>query len=64
MENVWEFDVIITASEFEAWYWSAALSSGIPPNTNILLKDGKGYSYIRITDEPFPRISAVCSGLR
>lgn len=26
------------------------------PKYNILLKDDKGYSYIKITNEPFPRI--------
>ncbi len=59
VENVWEFDVIITASEFEALVLECSLIKRHTPKYNILLKDDKGYSYIRITDEPFPRISAV-----
>ena len=29
------------------------------PKYNILLKDDKGYSYVRLTKEPWPRLSAV-----
>lgn len=59
VENVFDFEYIITDSEFEALILECSLIKQHSPKYNILLKDDKGYSYIRVTDEPWRRISYV-----
>ena len=59
VENVDDFDYILTDSEFEALVLEASLIKQNQPKYNILLKDDKGYSYIKITKEPYRKISAV-----
>ena len=52
------FDVIIADSEFEALVLECALIKRHQPRYNILLKDDKGYPYIRLSvNEPYPRFS-------
>ncbi len=59
VENVFDFDYILTDSEFEALVLECSLIKQHMPKYNILLKDSKGYSYVKITKEPFGRISAT-----
>lgn len=59
VENVNDFDYILTDSEFEALVLEASLIKQNQPKYNILLKDDKGYSYIKITKGEYPKISAV-----
>ncbi len=59
VENVEDFDYIVTDSEFEALVLECSLIKQYSPKYNILLKDDKGYHYVRITKEPWPRIDAV-----
>ena len=54
-----DFDYIVTASEFEALVLECSLIKQYNPKYNILLKDDKGYHYIHISDEEYPRISAA-----
>ncbi len=58
VENVSDFDYILTDSEFEALVLECSLIKQNMPKYNILLKDDKGYSYIKITPNPWGRISA------
>ena len=58
VENVWDFDYIVTDSEFEALTLECSLIKQYTPKYNILLKDDKGYHYIKITNEEYPRITA------
>ena len=52
------FDVIIADSEFEALVLENSLIKRHQPRYNILLKDDKGYPYIRLTvKDPYPRFS-------
>ena len=52
------FDVIIADSEFEALVLECSLIKRHQPKYNILLKDDKGYPYIRLTvQEAYPRFS-------
>nr|WP_268842210.1 excinuclease ABC subunit UvrC [Pseudoflavonifractor phocaeensis] len=51
------FDVIIADSEFEALVLECSLIKRHQPRYNILLKDGKGYPYIRLSNEPYPKFS-------
>ena len=59
VENVDDFDYIITDSEFECLILECSLIKQHTPKYNILLKDDKGYSYIRVTNEPWRRLSYV-----
>ncbi len=56
VENVDHFEYIVTDSEFEALVLECSLIKQYMPKYNILLRDDKGYSYIKITNEPWPRI--------
>lgn len=49
VENVQDFDYILTDSEFEALVLECSLIKQNMPKYNILLKDDKGFSYIKIT---------------
>ena len=52
------FDVIVADSEFEALVLENSLIKRHQPRYNILLKDDKGYPYIRLTvQEEYPRFS-------
>ena len=57
VEHVYDFETIVTDSEFEALVLECSLIKQHMPKYNILLKDDKGYHYIRITtQDPYPRI--------
>ena len=54
------FDVIVAASEFEALVLECSLIKRHSPKYNILLKDDKGYPYLRLNmKEQYPRITLV-----
>ncbi len=54
------FDVIVAASEFEALVLECSLIKRYLPKYNILLKDDKGYPYLRLDmKEAYPRITMV-----
>lgn len=57
--NVDWFEYILTDSEFEALVLESSLIKQNQPKYNILLKDDKGYSYIRVSGGAWPRISEV-----
>ena len=57
VSNVDDFDYIITDSEFEALILECSLIKQHTPRYNILLKDDKGYSYIKVTGDKWRRIS-------
>ncbi len=59
VSNVDWFEYIITDSEFEALVLESSLIKQNQPKYNILLKDDKGYSYVRISEGPWPRITEV-----
>ena len=56
VENVDHFEYIITDTEYEALVLECSLIKLHKPKYNILLKDDKGYHYIKITNEPYPRV--------
>ncbi len=59
VEKVADFDYILTDSEFEALVLECSLIKQHMPKYNILLKDDKGYHYIKITKGAWPSITAV-----
>lgn len=56
VSQVEDFDYIVTDSEMEALVLECSLIKQYSPKYNILLKDDKGYHYIQVTGEPYPRI--------
>ena len=58
VDNVFDFDYVVCTSEFEALILECSLIKQNQPKYNILLKDDKGYHYIKITTGPWPRITA------
>ena len=60
VSKIHHFDVIVAASEFEALVLECSLIKRHSPRYNILLKDDKGYPYLRLdTKEAYPRITMV-----
>lgn len=57
--HVDDFEYILTDSEFEALILENSLIKQNQPKYNILLKDDKGYHYIKITKDKWRRIEAV-----
>lgn len=54
------FDIIVCKSEFEALVLENSMIKKYKPHYNILLKDDKGYPFIRVTtSRPFPEFSVV-----
>ena len=60
VSKIHHFDVIVAASEFEALVLECSLIKRHMPKYNILLKDDKGYPYLRLDRrEAYPSISLV-----
>ena len=56
VQKIDHIDYIITGNEYEALILENNLIKKYNPHYNILLKDGKSYPMIKITNEPFPRV--------
>lgn len=60
VSKIHHFDVIVAASEFEALVLECSLIKRYLPKYNILLKDDKGYPYLRLNmKEIYPKITLV-----
>ena len=60
VSHIHHFDVIVAASEFEALVLECSLIKRYLPKYNILLKDDKGYPYLRLNmKDMYPRITMV-----
>ena len=60
VSHIDHFDVIVAASEFEALVLECSLIKRYSPKYNILLKDDKGYPYLRLDmREIYPKITMV-----
>ena len=57
VDNIYDFDFICTKTELDALVLECSLIKLHQPKYNILLKDDKGYNYIKISREPYPRIT-------
>lgn len=59
VSHVDHFEYLVADSEFEALVLECSLIKQYAPKYNILLKDDKGYCYIRVSPPPYSRITAV-----
>lgn len=59
VDNVADFEYIICDNEFEALTLENSLIKQHAPKYNILLKDDKGYHYVKVTDGKWRKIQAV-----
>ena len=59
VDQVDDFETIIVGSEFEALVLENALIKQHMPRYNILLKDDKGYPFVRLSREAYPRFTMV-----
>lgn len=57
VENIHDFDFIVTPTELDALVLEASLIKRHDPKYNIKLKDDTGYNYIKISGGDFPRVS-------
>ncbi len=58
VSQIANFDVIVVGTEFEALVLESSLIKRYQPKYNILLKDSKGYPYIRLSvGEKYPKFS-------
>jgi excinuclease ABC subunit C len=56
VRNIHDLEYIITDTEAEALILEDTLIKRHKPRYNIMLRDDKTYPYIKITNEPYPRI--------
>ena len=59
VDQVSDFETIIVGSEFEALVLENALIKQHMPRYNILLKDDKGYPFVCLSREAYPRFTMV-----
>ena len=60
VSHIFRFDVIVAESEFEALVLECSLIKRYMPKYNILLKDDKGYPYLRLNmKDIYPKITLV-----
>ncbi|MCS7173355.1 MAG: excinuclease ABC subunit UvrC [Armatimonadetes bacterium] len=56
MTKVFDFDVVVCANEVEALVLETNLIKQHRPRYNVRMADDKAYPYIKITNEPYPKI--------
>jgi excinuclease ABC subunit C len=64
VRKIADLEVIVTDSAVEALILEDTLIKKLRPRYNVMLRDDKTYPYIRITNEPFPRIFATRKVIR
>ena len=63
VRRVADFETIVTSTELEAFVLENTLIKHYKPKYNILLKDDKGYPFIRVdTDADYPRFVVAAKG--
>ncbi|MCL2036861.1 MAG: excinuclease ABC subunit UvrC [Oscillospiraceae bacterium] len=59
VERIRDFDYIVTPKEIDAFVLETSLIKQHRPKYNILLKDAKGFNYVKITAGAYPRLQYV-----
>jgi hypothetical protein len=58
-QEIADFEVVQTSTEVEAFILEDSLIKRYQPRFNIRLRDDKRYPYLKITNEPYPRVMIV-----
>ena len=58
-KQISDLDYLVTDNEVEALILEASLIKEYKPRYNVNLKDDKRYPYLKLTNEPFPRLLVV-----
>jgi len=56
LRQVVHVDYLITRSEAEALFYEASLIKREKPKYNVMLRDDKSYPWVKLTQDPFPRV--------
>ncbi|MDW8255016.1 MAG: excinuclease ABC subunit UvrC [Chloroflexota bacterium] len=56
VERIADFEFIVTDSELEALILECTLIKRHRPRYNVVMKDDKNYPYLKVTNEPFPKV--------
>ncbi len=64
LRRIVDLEVIVTDSAVEALILEDTLIKKLKPRYNVMLRDDKSYPYIRVTNEPFPRVFATRKVIR
>ncbi len=56
VENIFDIEFVLTDNESEAFLLESNMIKKYRPRFNIELKDQQRYTYLRISDEKFPRL--------
>ena len=56
VQNIHDIDYVLTDTESEAYILEASMIKRHRPKYNIELKDQERYTYLRVTDEEYPRL--------
>lgn len=59
VSKICDIEFVVTDNEIEAFLLESNLIKRYRPTYNIELKDQQRYTYLKITDEPFPRLLVV-----
>jgi len=59
VKNIADLEWLVVRSEVEALLTEANLIKEYKPRYNVFLKDDKTFPYIRITNEPYPRVEII-----
>lgn len=59
VQDIHDFEYIVTDSNVEALILECNLIKKYSPKYNVLLKDDKSFPYIKITNEPHPRLEVT-----
>jgi excinuclease ABC subunit C len=57
VENIHDFDYIVTLKELDALVLESSLIKQHRPKYNVLLKDARGFNYVKISAGDFPRLT-------
>lgn len=59
VRQIADFEVTVVRSELEAFILESNLIKELKPKYNIMLKDDKGYVYVRISTDRYPTVDVV-----
>lgn len=59
VKNIIDIEWLVTANEVEALLTESNLIKEHKPRYNVFLKDDKTFPYVRITNEPYPRVEII-----